>query len=584
MSAIPNYFLWGACRGKQMQDPRLTKNLSFGVKKVVMGDMCILALANNGRVYSWGRDANFGCLGQGSIDSQKLPTQVQGLKDVVDIQIGPNHVVALTKAGEVFTWGNGDQGQLGNNLHGDVGEVVLTVPTKVQGLPENQPIQQILVVRKSTFALTSEGLVYAWGNNAGNILGLKNHHVTFVDEPVLIDTLGEHKVARIEVFEMGTIIAYIQAPREEAQQKQIAPNEEERSIYEGIGEMSRTLKILQDWWTELLALGHGQPYDLWHQPSAHTGLAVVRSSSHSLSDSAYLDADMSAPIKDLEHARDRLESLCVSATARLESNRNLANRKNVKFILCLFLDQCRLREEKVRRTLCARRIADLKRSCQQVASGVLHDLSAMADEESRKIVAVNHDLEHVLDELKKLTPVDVLTQELKSTLWECIECRVQLHEARIIMLEGLDENIADKMMPGLKIVKDRWEDLKSFSLYAMLEEHQRQSGETYGDESFNTLVQNSNAQIDQILYLDDDSLLTHDLLIPPLCYQLLRENAELRKMANLYQLQVLWVHSKRETRAEQGDGDSEYITSRADARMTTNISRTSRVSFAPTTR
>merc|ERR1712037_236057 len=66
------------------------------------------------------------------------------------------------------------------------------------------------------------------------------------------------------------------------------------------------------------------------------------------------------------------------------------------------------------------------------------------------------------------------------------------------------------------------------------------------DDHLRYLVMTSNEQIDQILQIDRDRIISHDTLVPALCYDLLRENAELRKMTNAYQLHVLMLHKEKD--------------------------------------
>ncbi|CAE7291410.1 unnamed protein product [Symbiodinium natans] len=104
--------------------------------------------------------------------------------------------------------------------------------------------------------------------------------------------------------------------------------------------------------------------------------------------------------------------------------------------------------------------------------------------------------------------------------------------------------LSDPMLPALRIIKDRWDSLKHFSLYALYlecEQKQLDFGSS-DDEHLAYLVRASNAQIDQILQIDKDRIISHDSMVPGLCYDLLRENAELRKMTNSYQLHVLMLY------------------------------------------
>ena len=72
------------------------------------------------------------------------------------ITCGSDHTVALTKKGEVFTWGLNNNGQLG---HGD--RKPRTVPTKVAGL-DWLVITQISCGYQHTAALTGKGELLTW--------------------------------------------------------------------------------------------------------------------------------------------------------------------------------------------------------------------------------------------------------------------------------------------------------------------------------------------------------------------------------------------------------------------------------------
>jgi len=172
------------------------------------------------------------------------------------------------------------------------------------------------------------------------------------------------------------------------------------------------------------------------------------------------------------------------------------------------------------------------------------DFGANANEEIRKIIGVTKELQQMLAKVKTIQPVDVLSQELKVTLMECLECKLQLHDTRVELLKAAEAKPCDPMLPALRIIKDRWNSLKHFSLYALYLECETKKLDFGGndDEHLAYLVRASNAQIDQMLQIDKDRIISHETLVPALCYDLLRENAELRKMTNSYQLHVLMLY------------------------------------------
>jgi len=131
----------------------------------------VLALDTNGNVWSWGANVN-GQLGLGfrsdsSMPYQNSPTLVSSLcdqnKKIVSIAAGRQFSAAITDAGELFTWGVNEDGQLGS---GD-GKNHST-PRKVK-IP---PVQTVSCGSRHMLCLTtSGGHVYSCGWNAYGQLG-----------------------------------------------------------------------------------------------------------------------------------------------------------------------------------------------------------------------------------------------------------------------------------------------------------------------------------------------------------------------------------------------------------------------------
>ena len=73
--------------------------------QVVCGGLHSAALSSNGEVYTWGWGI-WGVLGHSDGMSRNEPTKVESLsrERIVKIACGSTHTVALTAAGEVFTW------------------------------------------------------------------------------------------------------------------------------------------------------------------------------------------------------------------------------------------------------------------------------------------------------------------------------------------------------------------------------------------------------------------------------------------------------------------------------------------------
>lgn len=75
----------------------------------------LLLIVCSGQVWSWG-DGDYGKLGRGGSDGCKTPKLVEKLQDldIVKVCCGSQFSVALTKDGQVYTWGKGDNQRLGH--------------------------------------------------------------------------------------------------------------------------------------------------------------------------------------------------------------------------------------------------------------------------------------------------------------------------------------------------------------------------------------------------------------------------------------------------------------------------------------
>mmetsp|Transcript_14369 Transcript_14369/g.16473 ORF Transcript_14369/g.16473 Transcript_14369/m.16473 type:complete len:593 (+) Transcript_14369:270-2048(+) len=120
-------------------------------------------------VFSWGRGED-GQLGLGDTSDQDEPTYVDALRGVGVRQIacGSGHTVVLTVDGEVYTWGRGDDGRLG---HGDNGWKY--VPRITQSLA-GQVVVQVTCGSYHTAAVTGNGDLYTWGGGMYGKLGHGN--------------------------------------------------------------------------------------------------------------------------------------------------------------------------------------------------------------------------------------------------------------------------------------------------------------------------------------------------------------------------------------------------------------------------
>ncbi|GFO65029.1 carboxypeptidase regulatory-like domain-containing protein [Geomonas paludis] len=113
-------------------------------------------LKTDGTVWTWGTN-EYGQLGNGTVEDNYLPIQVQGLSGVKAVQAGGWFSVALKNDGTVWTWGINGSGQLGSG-----NTTNSTRPVQVQGLTG---VTAIASGNSYTLARKSDGTAWGWGDN-----------------------------------------------------------------------------------------------------------------------------------------------------------------------------------------------------------------------------------------------------------------------------------------------------------------------------------------------------------------------------------------------------------------------------------
>ncbi|KAF2424902.1 putative Ran exchange factor Prp20/Pim1 [Tothia fuscella] len=139
--------------------------------QIAAGDSCSFAVTDEGLVYGWGTFRNDqGIFGFTLDDDRKIvkqqntPMLIKSLKNIVQIECGENHALALDNKGIVYAWGSGQQDQLGRRLVQRHAEVNL-LPTPI-ALPKRGKIVSIAAGPNHSFAVTNDGEVWSWGLNS----------------------------------------------------------------------------------------------------------------------------------------------------------------------------------------------------------------------------------------------------------------------------------------------------------------------------------------------------------------------------------------------------------------------------------
>jgi len=125
-----------------------------------------IAVGTSGQVWTWGRGEE-GELGNGATTDRHRPVRVRlpGGAKVSAVRAGADFAVALTTAGRVLAWGLGTSGQLGDGARQSS-----DLPVWVR-LPRGVLVKAISAGADSAFALTRTGRVLAWGDNQAGELG-----------------------------------------------------------------------------------------------------------------------------------------------------------------------------------------------------------------------------------------------------------------------------------------------------------------------------------------------------------------------------------------------------------------------------
>lgn len=154
----------------------------YNIKYIASGDFHCFAVDHNDKVFAWGLNQFGQCAltdSNGELEDGSLitkPTLIPSLSDrnIVEFACGEHHTLALTSDGTVLAWGRYDMKEIGipkNELpestykdqHGK--ERSVPVPTVIHFGKRESKVKAKAIGAGShhSFAITDDGMVYAWG-------------------------------------------------------------------------------------------------------------------------------------------------------------------------------------------------------------------------------------------------------------------------------------------------------------------------------------------------------------------------------------------------------------------------------------
>ncbi len=187
ISSLGRLFTWGVNNVGQLGDgtkissttPKdITSNFDLNTDEIIIqssfGNSMASALTSSGRVFVWGR-GDHGQLTVDSVYEMLYPTDVTSVFNlnndeiVVQISMGLLHCALITSEGRMFTWGMNTSGEIGDGTTS-----IVALPqdiTSMLNLNQDEKIVQISLGSSYTFAITSQGRIFSWGDNSFYQLG-----------------------------------------------------------------------------------------------------------------------------------------------------------------------------------------------------------------------------------------------------------------------------------------------------------------------------------------------------------------------------------------------------------------------------
>lgn len=192
--------------------------LQQDVVKVACGFNTTYAITSDGTLYGWGAN-EYAQLGNGTTEHSSEPVKI--LEDVVEAAAGTGHVLAVTADGSVYAWGSNEGNAVGEG-YGDLDSATEDA-VKCQSTPVKimDGARSVSAGNQTSFVITEDNTLYAWGLDQNYQLGMepdakektKYYTAGYVSEPtklledVIVVSAGRH-LTSMALTADGTVYAW----------------------------------------------------------------------------------------------------------------------------------------------------------------------------------------------------------------------------------------------------------------------------------------------------------------------------------------------------------------------------------------
>ena len=137
------------------------------VVSVACGFQHTACVTEDGEVYTWGFGKN-GALGHGDWNETALPKKVEKLSNIVKVECGIDYTICMDKDGKLYSWGSNRYGQLGvsgTNTYKHNKPSLIHLPHGVS------KVVDFSCGEEHSALLTDKGEVFTWGYGNDGQLG-----------------------------------------------------------------------------------------------------------------------------------------------------------------------------------------------------------------------------------------------------------------------------------------------------------------------------------------------------------------------------------------------------------------------------